>query len=135
MATRALPLLVFDGDCSFCTSAARWAERGWHGKAEALPWQHLGVDGLKRVGLTEDQAREAAWWVDREGVSFRGHLAIGKALSCSDDRARRKAGSLVMAPVASRVASAVYDLVVKYRHLLPGATPACSVSRPATGAR
>ncbi|MGI8492089.1 MAG: thiol-disulfide oxidoreductase DCC family protein [Acidimicrobiales bacterium] len=124
------PVLVFDGDCGFCTSSARWAAKGWTGDARAVAWQHLGPDGLVRLGLTVAQAQAAAWWVDESGAVFRGHRAIGKSLlACRGWR--RAAGALVLTPPLGWVAAGVYRLVVRYRHWLPGSTEA-SKSQAAT---
>ena len=128
-ATRA-PLLVYDGDCAFCTSAARWAAQGWTGDATAVPWQVLGDDGLAARGLTAEQARSAAWWVGDDGTVSRGHRAIGEALAAGVGW-RHLAGVAVLHPPVGWVARAVYPLVVRFRHRLPGATAACRVEAPA----
>ena len=57
-------MLVFDGNCGFCTWSAHWVARGWRGRARAVPWQALGPEGLAELGLTVDEAGDAAWWVD-----------------------------------------------------------------------
>src|SRR6476646_8083537 len=77
------PLLIYDGDCSFCSSSARWIITRWHGP-QAIPWQHLSTGQLERVGLTLDDVRRAAWWIDPRHGHSRGHLAIGHALHAAD---------------------------------------------------
>ena len=125
------PVLVYDGDCAFCTAAARWARRGWPGEAgagtaaEAVPWQELDESGLELLGLTVRQAERAAWWIDGTGECFRAHRAIGHALLASVSGWRRAVGHLVLTAPTSWLAAAVYWVVVRYRHRLPGATPAC----------
>jgi predicted DCC family thiol-disulfide oxidoreductase YuxK len=109
------PLLVFDGECGFCTTCASWAAKGWRIPARAVAWQALGADGLGAMGLTTEQAQEAAWWVDRTGRLYRGHRAIGKALLAGGG-GRRLAGALVLTPPFSPVAAGLYRLVVRYRH-------------------
>ena len=42
-------MLVFDGDCGFCTASARWATAGASGVL-TRPWQTLD---LTTIGLTE----------------------------------------------------------------------------------
>jgi predicted DCC family thiol-disulfide oxidoreductase YuxK len=125
MATRT-PVLVFDGDCAFCTSAARWAERGWSSDVEVAAWQDLGAPGLGALGLSVAEAQAAAWWVDDRGRRWRGSRAIGKALEAAGGR-RAWAGHLALTPPTSWVAAALYRLVVRFRHRLPGGTPACKV--------
>ena len=45
------PVLVFDGDCGFCTTSARVGQR-WLGLADVEPWQMIDLDEL---GLTDEQ--------------------------------------------------------------------------------
>jgi len=118
------PLLVFDGECGFCTSAANWARRGWRGPERAVPWQLMDTEELRAVGLTVELAQEAAWWVDPHGRLWRGHRAIGRSLTAGRGW-RRAAGTIVLARPISPLAAYVYELVVRHRDRLPGATPAC----------
>jgi len=106
-------VLVYDGDCGFCTSAARWAG------GERAAWQELGAGRLARLGLTVEEARDAAWWVDETG-RYRGHLAIGHALA-----ERSPLGRALLVPPLSWLGAAVYPLAARWRHRLPGGTPAC----------
>ena len=122
-------MLIFDGDCGFCTSAAEWIARSWRPGFEAIPWQHLGTDGLKALNLSADDARAAAWWVDESGRLFRGHRAIAKSLrSCHGWK--RTVGTLLDVPPLSWLSAVIYPVVVKYRYRLPGGTPACRVAPP-----
>ena len=121
-----VPLLVFDGACGFCTSAASWAEAGWRRPARCVPRQSLGNDGLAELGLTVTEAREAAWWVDGDGTLDRGHRAVARALLAGYGW-RRVAGRLIMTPPVSFVAAGLYRVVVANRDRLPGGTPACRV--------
>ncbi len=119
------PLLVFDGDCSFCTSSAEWLEARFDPDAGAgvEPWQRLDIASL---GLTEHDVATAAYWVDRSGRAFRGHRAIAKSLlACRGGW--RWAGAVMEIPPVSWAARGVYWLVARYRHKLPGGTPACKL--------
>ena len=106
-------VLVYDGDCGFCTGAADFVG------GRRFAWQELGAEGLARLGLTVAEARDAAWWVDETG-RYRGHLAIGHALS-----RRSPLGRVLLVPPLSWAGTAVYPLVARWRHRLPGGTPAC----------
>ena len=59
------PVLVFDGDCAFCTTAARWAGVRLGARARVEAFQALGDDGLGALGLERAEVQTAAWWVDR----------------------------------------------------------------------
>jgi predicted DCC family thiol-disulfide oxidoreductase YuxK len=120
-----LPLLVFDGDCGFCTWVAGWVSARWpEGAGRTAPWQRVGEESLAALGLTVDEVKSAAWWIDGGGRRFRGHRAIGKALvACGG--LHRVLGGVILVPPTSWIAAGVYRLVVRYRYRLPGATPAC----------
>jgi predicted DCC family thiol-disulfide oxidoreductase YuxK len=128
-------MLIFDGDCGFCTSSAEWIARGWRPGSEAVAWQHLGSDRLDTMGLTERDTQQAAWWVDETGRLFRGHRAIAKSLRASRGW-KRILGAMLEAPPLSWGSAGIYPLVVRYRYRLPGGTPACRLSptvQPAPG--
>src|ERR1700689_692530 len=78
--------LIFDGDCGFCTTSARWAQRRFRHGEQAQAWQLLGGEVLAGAGLSENDVREAAWWVDGDGVRERGHRAVGRALVAGGGR-------------------------------------------------
>jgi predicted DCC family thiol-disulfide oxidoreductase YuxK len=118
------PLLIYDGDCAFCSSSARWLSAHWHGQQKTIPWQHLDSDDFERLGLTIDDARQAAWWIDTSGGRSRGHRAIGRALGASDGWPS-VVGRIVLAPPFRWLAAGAYPLVARWRHRLPGGTPAC----------
>jgi predicted DCC family thiol-disulfide oxidoreductase YuxK len=121
------PLLIYDGDCSFCSSSARWITAHWRGPQQAIPWQHLSTDDLERLGLTVDDARHAAWWIDPSHGRSRGHVAIGRALAAADDWPSI-VGRILLAPPFRWLAAGAYPLIARWRHRLPGGTPACRIS-------
>jgi predicted DCC family thiol-disulfide oxidoreductase YuxK len=118
--------LIFDGDCGFCTTSARWAQRRFRHGEQAQAWQLLEDGVLAGAGLSEHDVQEAAWWVDGDGVRERGHRAVGRALVAGGGW-RRVAGLLALTPPVSWLAAGVYRLVVRWRYRLPGGTPACRV--------
>lgn len=114
-------MLVFDGDCGFCTSSARWIERRLPSDVAVEPWQSLDLDVL---GLTAADVTAAAWWLEPDGRRHRGHAAIGRALIAAGGR-WRLIGRVIVTPPTSWVALLVYALVARNRHHLPGATDQC----------
>ncbi len=120
----ALPALVYDGDCGFCTAWARRAATMLDGRASVVPWQRLGDDGLAGLGLTAKEADHASWWVDGGGQRFGGAASVAKVLEASGGP-RRPLGTAMGVPPVSWLAAGVYALVVRVRHRLPGATPGC----------
>ena len=123
-------LLIFDGDCAFCTSSAGWIERRLPDGVRVAPWQILELD---TYGLTERDVTTAAYWIDDAGRAHRGHLGIGRSLIAAGG-GWAVAGRLIITPPISWVAKPVYALIARYRHRMPGATEACRIdlgSRPA----
>jgi predicted DCC family thiol-disulfide oxidoreductase YuxK len=118
------PLLVYDGDCSFCSSSARWIAARWQGPEQAVAWQQLSADQLERLGLTLDDVRCAAWWVDCGGRASRGHVAIAFALRAAQGWPS-VVGRVLLVPPFRWLAAGAYPLIARWRHRLPGGTPVC----------
>ena len=119
------PVLIFDGDCGFCTSSARWIA----GQAPALdvvPYRSVPDDTLHGWGISRADAATAVCLVDERGTVHRGHRAIAEALrrGTGPDRA---AGRLLLLPPLSWLAAPAYALIARNRHRLPGGTPACKL--------
>jgi predicted DCC family thiol-disulfide oxidoreductase YuxK len=122
MADRTRPVLLFDGDCAFCTSCARVIERIGP-DAEIVAWQ---LTDLAELGVTEEQAAAAVQWVGVDGRARSGHEAIAATLITAGT-IWATAGRALLLPGISSVAAQVYGLVANNRHRLPGGTPACDV--------
>lgn len=121
-AQQALPLLVFDGDCGFCTTSARAGQR-WLRLEHVEPWQFLELEPL---GLTAEQCMQAVQWVDADGRAVAGERAVIAALRHGGG-VWAVLGSVMNLPGIRQIAGLVYRLVAKYRHKLPGGTPACKL--------
>lgn len=114
-------MLVFDGDCGFCTRAAQWLVRRTRPRAAVVPWQALA---LKRWGLDEDECRAAVQFVSASGQVSSGAAAVAGVLSTAHSPwplAARTINSALIAPLAQRV----YVYVAAHRGSLPGATQSC----------
>lgn len=115
------PVLLFDGECGFCTLTAEWLRRHVRHPVHIIPWQRAN---LALYRLDPAQARSAAWWIAEDGRRYRGHRAIGKALlACRGGWP--PLGRLVLAPPFSWISAPVYHLISKYRGHLPATVPAC----------
>lgn len=124
-------LLIFDGDCGFCTTSAEWIERRLPDAVRVAPWQILD---LAEFGLTEHDVTTAAYWVDPTGQTHRGHLGIGRALIAAGG-AWWLVGQLIITPPVSWIARLIYSFIAKNRHRMPGATDACRVDLGASSGR
>ena len=114
---------VYDGDCAFCTSCARFIERRIPSRAVIIPWQFADLPSL---GLTQDQAESAVQWVEEDGAIASGPDAIALLLRDAGRLWEVPGRLLQVAPV--RTASwPAYRWIAEHRHLLPGGTAACSL--------
>lgn len=120
-------LLVFDGDCAFCTTWVRRLERMLARFPDAQPWQWSDLDALE---LTRDDVTHYVWLLAR-GRRMRGHAAVAGLLLLQRSPAWRFLGHLLLTPPFSWAAAVGYRLVARFRHRLPGGTPACALEHGA----
>ncbi|MDT0269979.1 DUF393 domain-containing protein [Streptomyces sp. DSM 44915] len=119
----ARPVLVYDGDCGFCTTSVRFAERWIRPDCTTVAWQFADLAAL---GVTAERARHEVLWVTPSGRVHGGARAVAKLLS----RAGRwwaPLGAVLALPPVSWLAHGCYRLVARHRHRLPGGTPACAL--------
>ncbi|KAF3469210.1 DUF393 domain-containing protein [Streptomyces sp. Tu 3180] len=116
------PVLVFDGDCGFCTSSVRFLERVVRPGCEAVPWQRADLAAL---GVTRERARHEALWVTPVGRVYGGARAVAKLL-LSAGGAWALVGALLTLPPVRWAAHAAYRLVANNRRRLPGGPAGCA---------
>jgi predicted DCC family thiol-disulfide oxidoreductase YuxK len=117
------PVLVYDGDCGFCTTCVHLLERIGP-DAEIVAWQ---LTDLTELGITEEQAADAVQLVQIDGTVHSGHEAVATVLG-SAGRIWRIAGRALLLPGISWIAARAYRLIADNRYRLPGGTPACAVN-------
>ncbi|MFR9731086.1 thiol-disulfide oxidoreductase DCC family protein [Saccharopolyspora sp. MS10] len=116
------PVLIYDGDCGFCTRSVRIAAR-LPLRARIAPWQEADLAALR---TTEQRARHEVLWVDERGAVSGGAAAVAALLRhCGFPWS--VPGFLLSLPVLRAVAALVYRAIAANRHRLPGATPACAL--------
>ena len=118
-------LLVFDGECSFCTTWVNRLRDTLPSFPEARPWQWIDLDAY---GLTRHDVEHYAWYLTARH-QYAGHLAFSALLRVQPSLPFRLAGRLIAAPPFSWAAAVGYAFIARYRHLLPGGTPACALPR------
>ncbi len=117
------PIFLYDGDCMFCSSCARFIERRVHTSAEVKPWQ---FSDLTVLGVTQEQCEEAVQWIDADGRVESGSRGVGRLLI--DARSYwRPLGWLLLVPPLSLIAPPLYRIIARNRHRLPGGTAACAL--------
>ncbi|MBV2155547.1 DUF393 domain-containing protein [Kitasatospora sp. SUK 42] len=131
------PVLVFDGDCAFCSSCVRWAERylrqtlasgGW----EAEPFQFADLPALDALAggggsVSAERAEREVLWVTPAGRVYGGAQAVARLLMRSGGPWAYLGAVLTLAPVRP-VAALAYRWVARNRHRMPGGTAACALS-------
>lgn len=123
---------LYDGDCAFCTSCARFAARWVPTRAVIVPWQFADLASL---GLTEAACEEAVQWVapragDPAGPGYAAPLAGPDAIAAllrSSHWAWRLVGRLLQIRPVRALAWPAYRWVARNRHRMPGGTPACAL--------
>lgn len=116
-------LLVFDGDCAFCTTWVGRLERMLPRFPATAPWQWIDLDEL---GLSRDDVSRFAW-VITPSHQYAGHLALSALLRMQAGAGWRFVGHLIATPPVSWVAALAYRAIAANRHRLPGGTPACAM--------
>jgi predicted DCC family thiol-disulfide oxidoreductase YuxK len=119
------PLMIFDGDCAFCTSWINRLRDDLPAFPEAQPWQWVDLDAY---GLTEHDVTHYAWYLTPRH-QYAGHLAFSALLRSQPRLGLRLAGALLAVPPISWAAAGGYHLIARFRHRLPGGTPACAMPR------
>lgn len=116
-------LLIYDGDCGFCTRSVRLLRTWCTPDIDIEPWQFAD---LPRHRISERQAGLAVQWVGPDGSRAAGAPAIARALGHA--RAPWPAvGALLRLPPFSVLAAAAYRTIARNRYRLPGSTPACAL--------
>jgi predicted DCC family thiol-disulfide oxidoreductase YuxK len=118
-------LLIFDGDCDFCTLSAQRVSRLLPASPATIAYQYTD---LKAYGLTIDDAQKSMWLVT---PSFRygGCQAISALLRYQPAAGLRFLGWMLDAPPWSWAAALGYAFVARYSHRFPGGTPACRLKQ------
>jgi predicted DCC family thiol-disulfide oxidoreductase YuxK len=118
------PVFLYDGDCAFCTSCARFIERHIPTTAAVTPWQFADLDAL---GVSQDDAEAAVQWIDPrldQPTRAAGPAAIARLLVDAGSYWRTLGRLLDRRPVCW-IAGRAYRLIARNRHRLPGGTAAC----------
>ncbi|MBB0231097.1 thiol-disulfide oxidoreductase DCC family protein [Streptomyces calidiresistens] len=122
---RTSPVLVFDGDCGFCSASAAFAERHVRPRCEIVPRQFAD---LRALGVTAERAEYEVLWVTPSGAVYGGADAVARAL-LSAGRGWAVPGTVLTLPPVRWVARRLYRLIADNRHRMPGGTAACALPR------
>ena len=116
-------VLLYDGDCAFCSSSVRLLQRFVAQLPAIEPFQ---LADLEPLGVTTEQCAAALQWIGADGRRAEGERAIAQVL-VDAGTGWRILGRLLRLPGVSWCAGVVYRWVARNRHRLPGGTPECAV--------
>ena len=118
-------MLIYDGDCAFCTSSAAWIARRWplDRSPAAVPWQILTAEAVAEIHLREADFNRAVWWVDTSRTE-EGAQAVARALIAGGG-VWAAIGRTLLVPPISWISAVGYRFVARFRHRLPGGAPTC----------
>lgn len=114
-------MLIFDGDCAFCTSCVDAAQRIAPQRIAMQPYQRADLAAL---GIDASTCAAALQYRDDRGTWHSGSEAIAGLLRACGG-IWWLPGRLLQLPGIRRVAAGTYAWVAANRHRLPGGTPAC----------
>ena len=120
------PVFLYDGDCAFCTSSARFIERHIPTSAQVTPWQFADLDAL---GVSQADAEASVQWIDappHRHLRAAGPAAVARLLVDAGPY-WRLFGWLLDLPPIHWIADLAYRLIARNRHRLPGGTAACQL--------
>lgn len=117
------PTFLYDGDCAFCSTCARFVERWIPTTAQVVAWQFADLDAL---GVTAQQAEDAVQWVGVDGQVDSGPVGIAALLRDAGSYWSALGFLLGLRPVLW-LAWPVYRLIARHRDKLPGGTETCAL--------
>jgi predicted DCC family thiol-disulfide oxidoreductase YuxK len=125
------PVLLYDGDCAFCSSSVRFAERYFHASRwEAVPFQFADLDALSVFSggqVTAERAEHEVLWITPDRRVYGGAQAAARLLLRTRRPLWSALGALLTLPPVRQAAAGVYRLIAVNRQRMPGGTPACAL--------
>ncbi|MFZ9401522.1 MAG: thiol-disulfide oxidoreductase DCC family protein [Ilumatobacteraceae bacterium] len=110
-ATLTSAVLVYDGECEFCTACVRFLVRRTRRPLRCVAYQEADLSSL---GLARVQCEESVQWVSMSGEVASAHIAV----ACALRYARWPwplAGRIIVMPGIRRIAATVYRRVAARR--------------------
>ncbi|MFI9243918.1 thiol-disulfide oxidoreductase DCC family protein [Streptomyces sp. NPDC053086] len=120
---RTRPVLVYDGDCGFCTASVALAQRWIRPRCDSTARQTADLEAL---GVSRQRAAYEALWVTPDGTVYGGAQAVAKLLASARGGWAVAGAVLQLAPMRW-AAHGLYRVIARNRHRLPGSTSACAL--------
>lgn len=117
------PILIFDGDCGFCTSSIKLIKKLIHKHPEIKPYQQTDLPSL---GISREECQSAIKFFQESERIFSGAQAFAQFLKLSSPP-WKLIGYFLDLPGIKWFSEFVYRLIARNRYHLPGGTPACEL--------
>ncbi|GII84147.1 hypothetical protein Ssi03_21370 [Sphaerisporangium siamense] len=116
-------MLVYDGDCGFCQRCVDFG----HAHLRMPQVRRFQELDLAEHGLTLQQVTDSVQLLGPDGMRASGARAVAVLLAVQPGLGWRLLGRLMLVPPVSWAAEAVYRMIARNRHRLPGSTGACAM--------
>lgn len=121
------PILLFDGDCAFCTASVNFLKRYIRPRAQITAWQRAD---LAELAVSEQECQKSIQWFAEPGSAA---VTEGRAVAAALRTGVTPwplVGRTMQLPGIVNLANVAYRLVAANRFRLPGSTPACRLPDP-----
>jgi len=117
------PVLIYDGDCAFCTKSVGVVDKHFAADNDIVAFQFADLDAF---GTTAQRAEYELLWVNTDGRIDGGAQAVASLL-IANGGIWAPLGHLARIPPFRWVAHGMYRLIANNRQRLPGGTAACAL--------
>ncbi len=111
-----MPVLVYDGDCGFCTWVASRGARVLPAPVDIVPFQQADLPSL---GLSRPEVETAVQWVSPGLAPLAGHRAVAAWLVASGFPWSVLGRAMVL-PGLSWLFGRIYHVIAVNRYRIPG---------------
>ena len=119
-----MPVLIYDGDCAFCSSSVRFIQNHIRRRPRWEPWQWLDLDDY---GVSRDDCERAVQFVAIDGTVHSGERGVARVLIFGG-KGWAVLGRILLVPGVRHLAGIVYRWISNNRHRMPGGTPQCAMT-------
>lgn len=117
-------LLIYDGDCAFCTKCVVWGKKHLKNFPAHVAYQLINPNDY---ALTQSQVAASIWLVVSNSPALPANLAVAAILKDQPNPLWRALGWAMNLIGARQIARWLYFLVAKNRHRMPGSSQACEL--------
>jgi predicted DCC family thiol-disulfide oxidoreductase YuxK len=118
-------ILLFDGDCAFCSSSIRLIMRVIKKHPEIKPYQWID---LTNYGISKEECTKSIQFYKSESKRFSGAQAFAQFLILSN-YPWKILGFTLELPLIKGISKLLYGVVARNRYRLPGGTPECKLKK------